>query len=286
MKKLLASILFLALMLSLAACGGGSAPAPAVTETPAPEAPAPAEEPEEAAEEVPFVMGPYGIPVYRSLEDVDLAAVLQANNMKNLLQYLDNFKIVEKLDNESTFSGTEAYTSEGDYRFFLDGEQYVENVDYTSNLSFMNWTQLIEYNLTDPGKCFALQKDANGLTNLPAAAENVEASILPSFSGDYVETGRREADGHYLFTYELKPIENLEENSTAEFKNCSVEIDPETGLIVKYAFSLSVHLESGTTTDTAGNAFETPGGDLTQSVSGEVFYNVEGIEPDYSLLSA
>ena len=147
--------------------------------------------------------------------------------------------------------------------------------------------RLVIYNIVNKEQSRTLQKDSGGVIEWPVQPEEIDAAvelcIIPYYT-DFVELSRSEVDGRYQFALALKPYENAEQGGSSEYSNCMVEIDPETSLIVAYAYDMKMHQNGGTIQDSNGNTYNLAEGDIEQSVTGEVFYNVEG--PDYSMLSA
>ena len=181
MKKICAGIVLLALVLSLAACGGGStapaASAPAAAAEPSPE-PTPAPTPEPTPEPTP-VPAPYGIPIWDSVDNVDLDVLFDAYNRKALLQYVENFEMIEEQSVDSNFiqEGRKTYQASVDTCYFLDGDFYVYNSTSVCTNKNKDVTALRMYNNVDREQSKSIDYWMGRLWEYPVDPEDIDAIL-------------------------------------------------------------------------------------------------------------
>ena len=259
MKKLFAGILILSMMIALAVCGGSaSAAAPAAT-------------PEPAVEEAAgTVVKEYGIPIYDSAEEVDLAAVFEGHKIRTILDFFDNIEVKQDLLQVQPDMKFDMLIS--DY-YFKDSDQYVYYSEQESKKHDGTTYMLFLYDKEDPNYYYRFTY--GGQTDKDKSEVPVEGidvmldSPICGFYPDYYDftiTNAKEEDGLYAIEFEVTPKTNLKEDAPAlnyDFDNCSVKIDPATSLI--RAFGYHQTFDGGETT-----------------VSADISYNVDK-EPDYSI---
>ena len=258
MKKMICSVLVLAMMLCLVACGSTYASA---SESPADSSALPeaGQQPEDPA--------PYGIPLWASADDVDLAVLFSAYNQKSLLQHADSVEKAEII--------SDAYSDvHASYSYCRDGDRYVENILITSPdaESYIPTTTLNIYDTVNKERSVSYQKGMS-LTETPLEPEAIDTivatCILPFNPERYTfeAVSRSVSDGHYVIAFRMHKAG--ETGESAETNDGVVEIDPATSLILKYTYQWN---------------YRTPeGSDYASETSGRLAYNT-GKGPDYSLL--
>lgn len=259
MKKIISSILALTIIFCLAACGSAYA---STTESPAEASAAPEAGPQ------PEDPAPYGIPLWASVDEVDLDVLLNAYNRKFLLPHVRNIEKTEVISDDCS----DVYAA---YSYFLDGDRYVDNMEFSSpNIpSYVPGTTLNIYDTVNKSKSVSCQKDT-ALTETPLDPEAIDtivaACILP-FSPERYSCevmSRSVADGHYVITFRMQKAGETGESS--EINEGMVVIDPATSLILNYTYHWFYRTPEGT--------------NYSSDTSGKLAYNTEK-QPDYSLLS-
>ena len=220
---------------------------------------------------------PYGIPIYESVDDVDLAVVIRGHGEKRLLDIVNSAEITSTNYNKSfniKFSSNTLLVK--------DETLYVENFESRAENAQSGNTSTLRIYDGDNSKEY--RKDPFGKTENPITADAAEkhlgTTILPFDLENYeidLQT-RKEEDGKYCFTFNMKPLN--EEAAKTDFSECALEMDSSTSLVtaVKY-HSMSA---GGESVMSDGSVVNTLPQDTT--VQSSYSYGVEK-EPDYSLMN-
>ena len=217
------------------------------------------------AEFEPVEGTPYGIPLFETVDDVDLMAVAYGHTYRRLLDLVDNIEI--KNDMKQNAQGQSIHMLIDDF-YFLDDGQYVQYSEQTDkNYNAMSY-QLFLFDKDDP---YYYSKHMGGRDKFDVPPEYIDgmldSSICPCAPDvfDMKIVSAEVVDGLYVIKYEaaMKPAPDGSTPGNYSFTNCSLTIDPETSLIRGYTF------------DVSGDFGE-------QSNSVEVNYNVDK-QPDYSI---
>ena len=220
---------------------------------------------------------PYGIPIYESVDDVDLAAVISGHGEKRLLDIVNSAEITS-----TNYNKTFNTKFNSDTLLVKDGTRYVENFESRGeNAQSGNTSTLYIYD-GDNSKMY--RKDPFGRTENPITADEAEkhlgATILPFDLENYeidLQT-RNEEDGKYCFTFNMKPLN--EEAAKTDFFECALEMDSSTSLVTVVEYhSVSA---GGEKVMSDGSVVNTLPQDTT--VQSSYSYGVEK-EPDYSLMN-
>ena len=213
-----------------------------------------AEEPE--AKEEPAVEAdenaPYGIPLYASPEEVDLAAVLDGHNIKKLIE---QFGGVKETGTQRYTNGSNKYGYINESYVFLDSSKWLEPqyVNYNVNspekrtangVTYLGSTSGLIYNsdfyngkpfyISIPEKNSFGAKSSKSSVSVEVTDNKLEGAFL-WLSGEAIkEITKTELtdDGMYRIYFDL----DLE---SSKLTDCSVVIDPETSLIQKYSYKNS-----------------------------------------------
>ena len=242
---------------------------------------------------------PYGIPIYQSAEDVDLATVLSGHGLKRLVDLFggvfEESQSVDVYPNHPQFENT--YISKKYY--FLDEEQW-ENAQYvnysirnpekrsSNGVNFSNSESLLVYN-ADLYNGNPYTTSINHLPNEeridkpPIAARDLEmmlvSSILPFSSYQQFQVTKAETvDGKYRIEFDIEGDNAIEMKDskgnhlgTTSMDGRYVLIDPDTSLINGYGYERSQEYYNG-----IENV------ESISTVSAEIIYGLEEL-PDYSL---
>lgn len=198
-----------------------------------------------------FEIGPYGIPLYPTAEDVDLAAVLDGHNIKRLVDLFGGIKMTDT--SKQTDSSNKAFnnTYNDVSYYFLDDEKWLEPqyihyyVNTPKNRGSRNSGVVFEgtiggyvFNSDFYGNhpysiCIS---DSKHINKFPFSSEEMATrleTISLAFSSDRIKniTSAELVDGMYRICFEV-----TEGKSTTDF-DCSVVIDPATSLIQSYTRS-------------------------------------------------
>ena len=218
------------------------------------------------AEYSPVEGTPYGLPLLEKPEDLDLEAVINGHTLKRLLDLVDNIQVKQAM--KQTAQGNKFDMVIDDY-YFLDDGQYVNYSIQNEKGSDMKSYQLFLFDKEDPTYYSKFQGQRNKYHTDPAYIDlMLESSFFP-FSTDAFDfeiTDLKEEDGLITCAFNVTAKPEFAEQTTGEvpeFSDCSVSVDPETGLLRAFSYSMK--------TD-----------DIEQASNGEVNYNVDQ-EPDYSL---
>ena len=219
------------------------------------------------AEYEPVKDTPYGLPLLEKPEDFDLEAVINGHTLKRLLDLVDNIQV--KRDMKQKAQGHDIHMLLDDY-FYLDEGQYVNYAIQTDKGSKMKTYQLFLFDKEDPTYYSKFQGGRDKYTTDPEIIDLLlEGPIYPVGTDiyDYEITDLKEEEDGLVtcaFNITVKPeAAEAFAGELPEFSDCSITVDPETGLM--RAFTFAIKSEA-----------------MEQSSAAEVNYNVDQ-EPDYSL---
>ena len=219
------------------------------------------------AEYSPVEGTPYGLPLLEKPEDLDLEAVINGHTLKRLLNLVDNIQVKQTM--KQVTQGNEFNMDVDDY-YFLDDGQYVNYSIQTDQHSKYKTYQLFLFDKEDPTYYSKYEGGRDKYETDPEIIDILlEGSIYPIDTQfyDYEITDlKEEEDGMVTCAFNVTAKPEFAEQTTGEvpeFSDCSVSVDPETGLLRAFSYSMK--------TD-----------DIEQASNGEVNYNVDQ-EPDYSL---
>ncbi len=243
---------------------------------------------------------PYGIPVYPSAEDVDLATVLSGHGIKRLVDLfggvLDESQSVDVYPNNSKYENT--YISKNYY--FLDEEQW-ENAKYvnyslrspekrglSNGIYFSDSENLLVYDADlyqgNPYIIYINQwPNELHISKQPIEAKDLEmmlegSSLLPFSSYQQFQVTKAEmVDGKYRIEFDLVGDTSVEMKDsegnhmgTTSKDGRYVLIDPDTSLICGYGYEEYQEYFNG-----MENV------EKTSTVTAEINYGLEEL-PDYS----
>ncbi len=219
------------------------------------------------AEYEPVKDTPYGLPLPEKPEDIDLEAVINGHTLKRLLDLVDNIEIKQEM--KQAGHGNDSNMEMDDY-YFLDDGQYVSYSILVDKNYNMKSYQLFLFDKDDPTYYVKSQGQRHKFESDPEFIDPMlESTILP-FSPEYCDFEitelKEEEDGLFTCAFNATAKPEFAENASGgvpEFSDCSVKVDPETGLLRGFTYGIK--------TD-----------DFEQTVNAEMNYNVDQ-EPDYSL---
>ena len=228
---------------------------PPVQEEPA------AEEAETPAESGQDSMGPYGIPLYKSAEEVDLATVFEGHSKKRLVDLFGSLEIACEYDQFNS-SNTLVHSYISDQQYYLDNRyweepQYVKYIKNQLKYSAFDNIQIGDkfliynsdlYNGNPYEMCLA----DSGYVLRRDPVNNLEEQLVNSFlfsSEKYTfnVTKTEKTEGMYLIHFDV-----LDRNTGdfVEYNNCYVLIDPKTSLIYKTSYQYdSMYKDTPTITE-------------------------------------
>ncbi len=219
------------------------------------------------AEFEPVEGTPYSLPLLEKPEDFDLEAVISGHTLKRLLDLVDNIQSKQAM--KQVAQGQEMNMEFDDY-YFLDDGQYVSYSIQNPKGSKNKTYQLFLFDKEDPTYYSKSEFGRDKYTTDPAIIDVLlEGPIFPfdpnTFDFEITEL-KEEEDGLFTCAFNGTAKPEFVESFTGdvpEFSDCSLSVDPETGLVRAYTYSMK--------TD-----------DMEVANSGEINYNVDQ-EPDYSL---
>ena len=219
------------------------------------------------AEYEPVKDTPYGLPLLEKPEDFDLEAVINGHSLKRLLDLVDNIQV--KLDMKQKAQGDDIHMLLDDY-YYLDEGRYVNYSIQTDQHSKYKTYQLFLFDKEDPTYYSKFEGTRDKYTTDPAIIDMLlESPIFPfdpnAFDFEITDL-KEEEDGLFTCAFNVTVKPEFAENASGSipvFSDCSLSVDPETGLVRAYTYSMK--------TD-----------DMEVANSGEINYNVDQ-EPDYSL---
>ncbi len=208
---------------------------------------------------------PYGIPLFASAEEVDLAAVITGHTYRRLLNCFSNLEVKKDL---LQIQSDDTYDMLLDDFYFLDNGQYVNYCEQTSKKFNSTTYQLFLYDKEDP---YTYSKYPGGRDKYEVPAEYIDSmldNIFVPFYPNYFDvkmTSAELVDGLYVCQYTMTAKENLPEDVVINttYDDCSLTIEPETSLIRGFTYHQVSEYADAT-------------------VSAEVNYNVDK-QPDYSI---
>ena len=219
------------------------------------------------AEYEPVEGTPYGLPLLEKPEDFDLEAVINGHTLKRLLNLVDNIQVKQTM--KQVTQGNEFNMDVDDY-YFLDDGQYVNYSIQTDLKAKMKTYQLFLFDKEDPTYYCKYQGGRDKYETDPAIIDMMlESSFFPfgTDAFDYEITNlKEEEDGLVTCEFNATVKPELAENaadSVTTFSNCSITVDPETGLVRAFTYDMKSE-------------------DMEMANSGEMNYNVDQ-KPDYSL---
>ena len=188
------------------------------------------------------VNSPYGIPLYESVEDVDLNVVFAGHTMQRIVDLFGGYK--EEIDH---IQNSESIITE---YYFLDNENwdepqyvhynYITHPNEPQYANYVDTYDLVVFNsdlyddepyticLGETGNVNKFPMDKNTFTN------SLKMPLCFSASPNiHITKAEETSDGYYLIYFDNKPI----------YTDCYVKIDPKTSLINEYGY----HQEIGET---------------------------------------
>ena len=207
---------------------------------------------------------PYGIPLFETVNDIDLAAVCAGHSTRRLLDLTGNIEV--KYDLLQTMQGQTVKMLVDDFTFLDDG-QYVNYSVQTDKTYNSTSYQLFLYDKDDP---YYYVKHMGGRDKFEAQAEYIDSMLDYSFcpfDPDYwtIDIVSAEVvDGLYVYELDVKLKEDLQVENDMTMDNCTLKLDPETSLIRGYSYHRVISNY----------------GEMTQTA--EVNYGVDQ-KPDYSI---
>lgn len=180
---------------------------------------------------------PYGIPIYKSIEKVDLQRVLQGNQIKRVLEHTKNLEYETTFD--SNIDGKKSNMFERYDVFKLGKDHYYlgrTEIDYSFGYKVH---YQYESGINDPIMYVKIGL-GNFKDQIQFSDEDFEAGYLETFfapggrdNATVHVTKYEEAYGYYVFYYDA----TFEKNGVKYINtDCRVVIDPETSLIVEAKF--------------------------------------------------
>ena len=219
------------------------------------------------AEYEPVKDTPYGLPLLEKPEDFDLEAVINGHTLKRLLDLVDNIQTKQAM--KQVAQGQELNMEFDDY-YFLDDGQYVSYSIQNQKGSNHKTYQLFLFDKEDPTYYSKFEGTRDKYTTDPEIIDLLlEGPIYPVGTDiyDYEITDlKQDEDGLVTCAFNITVKPEAAEAFTGdlpEFSDCSITVDPETGLM--RAFTFAIKSEA-----------------MEQTSAAEVNYNVDQ-EPDYSL---
>ena len=219
------------------------------------------------AEYEPVEDTPYGLPLLKKPEDFDLEAVINGHTLKRLLDLVDNIQSKQAM--KQVAQGQELNMEFDDY-YFLDNGQYVSYSIQNEKGSKYKTYQLFLFDKDDPTYYSKFEGTRDKYKTDPAIIDLLlESPIFPfdpnTFDFEITDL-KEEEDGLFTCAFNVTAKPEFAENASGSmpvFSDCSISVDPETGLVRAYTYNMK--------TD-----------DMELDYNGEMNYNVDQ-EPDYSL---
>ena len=239
---------------------------------------------------------PYGIPLYDSPEDVNLAVVLAKHQIKYFVDQFGGF--IESEQSKTVYPGKESWnnTFYNDRYYFLDSSHWDEAQYVHYSISkpetwgpAMGSESLLVYNPAlynnEPYWLSVPFSEMSGVwvtgdNRTPYSAEAIESmlngSFIPLSFDNYKIIDAKNENGMYRIDFEPAddtPIElsnaDGEAIGTSQTYDCYVVLDPETSLIQGFGYERKSEYTASPYVDTV------------QTVSAEVKYGLDE-QPDYS----
>ena len=216
---------------------------------------------------------PYGIPVFDSADKIDAEALTEIINGHGLKRLLDIFGGIEKIidDNDQLYS----FSVNHDTVYFIDNTQYMSYEEskgtgggYIDSVSFKLYDNDNPVNVTH----YASRDPAEWSFNPEASLSRTIIPFSPN-SSKIENVQVTNSNGHYVCTFDYTPFE---EEKT--YTDCTLEIDPETSLVLKYGYH--VLSEGGNEITSADGKVHVTSAQDTVCV-GEISYGITEL-PDYS----
>lgn len=212
---------------------------------------------------------PYGLPLLEKPEDFDLEAVIEGHTLKRLLDLVDNVEV--KREMKQVIQKDKHNMLLDDFYFLEDGQyvNYSIQTDLDSKQKVKSY-QLFLFDKEDPTYYVKHPGGRDKYQTDPMMVDYLlEGPLYPS-SAEYYDlevTEVKEEENGWItcaFNMTVKP-EYIDPDlgDTTTFSDCSITVDPETGLMRAYTFSMKSE-------------------GMEQSYNAEVNYNVDQ-KPDYSL---
>lgn len=221
------------------------------------------------AEYAPVKDTPYGLPLLEKPEDFDLEAVINGHTLKRMLDLVDNIQV--KRDMTQKAQGHDIHMLLDDY-YYLDEGQYVNysiQTDMSSSAKYKTY-QLFLFDKEDPTYYSKFEGGRDKYETDPEIIDLLlEGTIYPVDTQfyDYEITDLKQGeDGLVTCAFNITVKPEAAEAFTGEhpeFSDCSITVDPETGLMRAFTFAIKTEA-------------------MEQTSAAEVNYNVDQ-EPDYSL---
>ena len=221
----------------------------------------------------PAANTPYGIPVFNSADEIDAEALTEIINGHGLKRLLDLFDGIEVTTTDS--NQIHSFGVNRDTVYFIDDNQYMSYEETKGNGGgYIDSESFRLYSKDNPVYVthYASRDPAEWSFNPEAS---LSRTIIP-FSPDSSKIENVQvtnSDGHYVCTFDYTPFD---EEKT--YTDCTLEIDPETSLVLKYGYH--VLSEGGKeVTSSDGKVHKTsPQDDIYTS---EIVYGIDEL-PDYS----
>lgn len=204
-----------------------------------------AEEAETSVEPGQENMGPYGIPLYNSADEVDLATIFAGLGRKRIIDLFGGFEIVTD-QKEFNLNGDMVFYAVNHTYGFIDNEYWDEPLyvsfggsdpQFSSGYDYVSSRDLFVYNIDFyHGNPYSICFGPSGYGDKSyVKPDDVEKRLVRPIwnfneSLKYSVTGTEELNGMYLVNFDVL------DGDTVKYKDCYVLIDPKTSLICEYSY--------------------------------------------------